>query len=111
MSSPGLPNSRTPMFPEIPKGEIISTYDRYEDAKHAVDRWPVGKPPAELVRIAALYDLLLQSEREKNGQGEFRQFDKNGNPNRKFIRLPRDKRTVMMAFNKEFLKVAGKRAE
>ncbi|MBO1803753.1 hypothetical protein J4H91_00260 [Leucobacter ruminantium] len=25
------------MIPEIPKGEVISTYDRYEDAKHAVD--------------------------------------------------------------------------
>lgn len=37
MSTPGLPSSRTPMSPEIPKGEIVSTYDRYEDAKHAVD--------------------------------------------------------------------------
>lgn len=37
MSSPILPNSRTPISPEIPKGEIISTYDRYEDARHAVD--------------------------------------------------------------------------
>lgn len=37
MSSPLLPNSRTPISPEIPKGEIISTYDRYEDARHAVD--------------------------------------------------------------------------
>lgn len=37
MSSPGVPNSRTPLMPEIPSGEIVSTYDRYEDAKHAVD--------------------------------------------------------------------------
>lgn len=37
MSTPGLPSSRSPISPEIPKGEIVSTYDRYEDAKHAVD--------------------------------------------------------------------------
>ena len=24
-------------MPELPKGEVVSTYDRYEDAKHAVD--------------------------------------------------------------------------
>ncbi|MBK0420950.1 hypothetical protein JD292_02490 [Leucobacter sp. CSA2] len=24
-------------MPELPKGDIVSTYDRYEDAKHAVD--------------------------------------------------------------------------
>lgn len=38
MSTPGpVSSSRLPMIPEIPKGEVISTYDRYEDAKHAVD--------------------------------------------------------------------------
>ena len=37
MSTPGLPSSRTPLRLELPKGEIISTYDSYEDAKHAVD--------------------------------------------------------------------------
>lgn len=25
------------MVPELPRGEIVSTYDRYQDAKHAVD--------------------------------------------------------------------------
>ena len=28
---------RAPMIPELPKGDIISTYDRYQDAKQAVD--------------------------------------------------------------------------
>ena len=38
MSTPGsVPSNRAPMMPELPKGEIVSTYDRYEDAKHAVD--------------------------------------------------------------------------
>ncbi|MFV0433870.1 MAG: general stress protein [Leucobacter sp.] len=38
MSSPGpMSSSRVPLTPEIPKGDIVSTYDRYEDAKHAVD--------------------------------------------------------------------------
>ena len=30
-------SSRLPLVPELPKGDIVSTYDRYEDAKHAVD--------------------------------------------------------------------------
>lgn len=30
-------SSRRMMVPELPQGEIVSTYDRYEDAKHAVD--------------------------------------------------------------------------
>ncbi|MEJ6489551.1 hypothetical protein PQI23_07440 [Leucobacter sp. USCH14] len=39
MSTPGGPmrSSRLPLVPELPKGDIVSTYDRYEDAKHAVD--------------------------------------------------------------------------
>lgn len=38
MSTPGpVPSSRAALIPEIPKGEIISTYDRYDHAKHAVD--------------------------------------------------------------------------
>lgn len=38
MSMPGpSASSRRLAIPEIPEGEIISTYDRYEDAKHAVD--------------------------------------------------------------------------
>ncbi|WP_449278652.1 general stress protein [Leucobacter sp. GX24907] len=38
MSTPGpFSSRRIPQMPELPKGEIISTYDRYEDAKHAVD--------------------------------------------------------------------------
>lgn len=39
MSTPDRPmrSSRLPLVPEIPRGDIVSTYDRYEDAKHAVD--------------------------------------------------------------------------
>lgn len=38
MSNPGpFSSSRVPLMPEIPKGDIVSTYDRYEDARHAVD--------------------------------------------------------------------------
>ncbi len=38
---------RMPLVPELPKGEVISTYDHYIDAMHAVDRlvranFPVG---------------------------------------------------------------------
>lgn len=38
---------RRPQIPELPKGEVISTYDHYNDAMHAVDRlvranFPVG---------------------------------------------------------------------
>jgi len=32
-----MSSSRAVATPEIPQGEIISTYERYEDAKHAVD--------------------------------------------------------------------------
>lgn len=37
MSTPGFPRSRRPLTPELPTGEIVSTYDHYDDAKHAVD--------------------------------------------------------------------------
>ena len=39
MTNPVPPASRRQqmMMPELPTGEIVSTYDRYEDAKHAVD--------------------------------------------------------------------------
>ncbi|KUF08259.1 general stress protein [Leucobacter sp. G161] len=51
MSTPGFPNSRAPIQPEIPKGEIISTYDRYEDAKHAVDVLARSGFPVQRVSI------------------------------------------------------------
>lgn len=47
MSSPGAAR-RGLQMPELPKGEIVSTYDHYADAKEAVDRlaranFPVGE--------------------------------------------------------------------
>lgn len=51
MSTPGFPQSRIPMQPEIPTGEIISTYDRYEDAKHAVDVLARSGFPVQQVSI------------------------------------------------------------
>ncbi|MFA5605597.1 MAG: general stress protein [Leucobacter sp.] len=52
MSTPGpMPSSRVPMMPEIPKGEIVSTYDRYEDAKHAVDVLARASFPVQRISI------------------------------------------------------------
>ncbi|MBK8772703.1 MAG: hypothetical protein IPM06_20065 [Rhizobiales bacterium] len=82
------------------------------DANDDVKNWPAGStPPPDVVAKAALYDSLLAAEREINGQGEFRQTDKNGKPNSKFVRPSRPEDVVMMQFNKEFIKVAGHRAE
>lgn len=38
-------------MPELPKGEIISTYDRYEDAKHAVDVLARASFPVQQISI------------------------------------------------------------
>lgn len=38
-------------MPELPSGEIISTYDRYEDAKHAVDLLARNSFPVQRVSI------------------------------------------------------------
>lgn len=51
MSSPGFSSSRTPLPPELPTGEIISTYDRYQDAKHAVDVLARSGFPVQRVSI------------------------------------------------------------
>ena len=51
MSTPGLPSSRVPMMPEIPQGEVVSTYDRYEDAKHAVDVLARERFPVQQISI------------------------------------------------------------
>lgn len=51
MSSPGFAKSRRPLMPELPSGEIISTYDRYEDAKHAVDLLARNSFPVQRVSI------------------------------------------------------------
>lgn len=52
MSTPDpAQNSRRRISPEIPKGEIISTYDRYDDAKHAVDVLARAKFPVQRVSI------------------------------------------------------------
>lgn len=42
---------RLPNVPELPKGEIISTYDRYADAMHAVDRLARANFPVSAVSI------------------------------------------------------------
>lgn len=39
------------MMPEIPKGDIVSTYDRYEDAKHAVDVLARASFPVQRISI------------------------------------------------------------
>ncbi|WP_024356333.1 general stress protein [Leucobacter chironomi] len=52
MSTPGpLSSSRAPLMPEIPQGEIVSTYDRYEDAKHAVDVLARASFPVQRISI------------------------------------------------------------
>ncbi|GAA1605549.1 membrane protein [Leucobacter chromiireducens subsp. chromiireducens] len=38
-------------MPEIPKGDIVSTYDRYEDAKHAVDVLARASFPVQRISI------------------------------------------------------------
>jgi hypothetical protein len=38
-------------MPEIPQGEIVSTYDRYEDAKHAVDVLARASFPVQRISI------------------------------------------------------------
>jgi hypothetical protein len=52
MSTPTPGNSRRQLpMPELPKGEIISTYDRYEDAKHAVDVLARASFPVQQISI------------------------------------------------------------
>lgn len=51
MTTPGFPKSRRPLLPELPVGEIVSTYDRYEDAKHAVDVLARSGFPVQQVSI------------------------------------------------------------
>lgn len=42
---------RKPQIPELPKGEVISTYDHYLDAMHAVDRLARANFPVNAVSI------------------------------------------------------------
>lgn len=52
MSTPTPPGSRRQqMMPELPTGEVVSTYDRYEDAKHAVDVLARAGFPVQQVSI------------------------------------------------------------
>lgn len=52
MSTPTPGNSRRQLpMPELPTGEIISTYDRYEDAKHAVDVLARASFPVQQISI------------------------------------------------------------
>ncbi len=49
-SNPGA-KRRLPQMPELPKGEVISTYDHYADAMHAVDRLARADFPVNQVSI------------------------------------------------------------
>lgn len=49
-SSPGAMR-RMPQMPELPKGEIVSTYDHYADAMHAVDRLARANFPVSQISI------------------------------------------------------------
>lgn len=50
MSSPGSSRRHVPM-PELPRGEIVSTYDLYADAKSAVDQLARADFPVREVAI------------------------------------------------------------
>lgn len=45
------PVRRMPQMPELPKGEVISTYDHYVDAMQAVDRLARANFPVNAVSI------------------------------------------------------------
>lgn len=45
------PMRRMPQMPELPKGEVVSTYDHYADAMHAVDRLARENFPVNAVSI------------------------------------------------------------
>ena len=49
-TNPGSPR-RMPQMPELPKGDVISTYDHYADAMHAVDRLARADFPVNAVSI------------------------------------------------------------
>lgn len=46
-----MSSRRAALAPELPQGEIVSTYDRYEDAKRAVDILARGDFPVREVTI------------------------------------------------------------
>lgn len=37
-TNPAAARRKMAQIPELPKGDVVSTYDRYQDAMHAVDR-------------------------------------------------------------------------
>lgn len=52
MSTPGpMSSRRAPLIPELPEGDIVSTYDRYEDARHAVDTLARSNFPVSQISI------------------------------------------------------------
>lgn len=51
MSSNSPAGRRLPQMPELPQGEVISTYDHYADAMHAVDRLARADFPVSEVSI------------------------------------------------------------
>lgn len=50
-TSPTGAMRRVPQMPELPKGDVISTYDHYADAMHAVDRLARANFPVNEVSI------------------------------------------------------------
>jgi hypothetical protein len=75
----------------------IAKYE-VENANHDVKKWPEGMTvPKDVTDKAGLYEKLLRAERELKGQGEF-----NPENTKIFERLPRDERTVILDFNKEY---------
>ena len=77
-----------------------------KNARYDLANWPTGRPIPNTVRQkAALYDKLLEAERELKGQGE---FDPNG---KKFQRAARDEKAVISEFNREFFKIDKRYAQ
>lgn len=77
-----------------------------KDARYDLANWPTNRPIPNAVRQkAALYDKLLEAQRELKGQGE---FDPKG---KKFQRAARDEKAVISEFNREFFKIDKRYAQ
>ena len=76
--------------------------DANADAKAYV---AAGQPvPADVAKLAGLYDKLLEVERELNGRGDW-------NPARANAKTPREDVKIYLDFNREYLRVAGKQGQ
>lgn len=64
-----------------------------------------GQPvPADVAKLAGLYDKLLEVERELNRKGDW-------NPARANALTPREDVKIYLDFNREYLRVAGKQGQ